>query len=310
MREDVNGVGGSLSLPDSGILSPPRWWLERLTVAGIVLACIAALDQKQLIQLFIVLGQAHFLLAYHYQAKAGRWDWCYAPWLILAFIYLYHLSMLDLRIFTFIVATSFAMHFPLDECKIAGIRSDEIATKISFFGLLSILSWSAGHALLPAAVLTTLLWLGAALLVAAVITQHMWKTQSVIPFYFALIGFSSIAFVKQSAIPQDAAFAVWAFIILCHFAHWYMYVYRKYRTHKIRQKRYVIDVVWFNAIVIGIFLVVRYALPEDNALYTWLFSFKAFLCWTTLHVYTMFRKTDIPAFSLMQLPRGYARWLH
>lgn len=254
-------------------------------LASIVAALIAVafLTPAGIMSTFIVLGQGHFLLAYLYQWRAGKIGWRYGALYAIAFsvLLIAYQFIPEPKLWTFLIAGSiFSVHFFVDEYFLAKIAwsIERILLGVVFVGLYGALLLRALYFIeIPdAAPIIALL-----LLVPLVAQSIRERSLQLVDVVFMLAASVLVVLLVQPyVISLHAALGC---TILAHYVRWYLHFYGRLKTNsdQARLKKYLIDVVVVNVLVVALFGV--YVLYRDSLL-RYAFEPTFFFIWTILHV--------------------------
>lgn len=263
---------------------------EKLISGCITLACALLLAPKEMILLFIVVGQGHFVFAYLYRFKAKKVSRTllvsYGA-AVLVFAGGYLLTE-DAVLLAAVTSLYFAWHMLSDERHLMG-------GKASLQGLLEILpalvmlaAYELEHLYAIEGVgfafgLSLVLWV-ARLALASV---HQWKSDAISGYFAGAWLILAGLFLAGRRIPADT---LWGAIILYHYLNWYLSYGLRWVHKPERMRPYLRDVVLINGLMCAGFILWRggYATVLD----AW-FGQNAFYVWTCLHLVFTTRREDL-----------------
>lgn len=276
---------------------------EKLLALGLAAALVVGLDWRAVIQWMIVLGQGHFLLAYLYQAWAGKirvfYVLNYLFWaVLLVLLYWSHPFAAGL---TAVATVYFAWHMAVDELYLSEYPLRLGRSPLHLGRLLEMTPFMLVYA---AAVLDAMLAHGTWREFPELMGPALQLTPVVLLVYLALIGWGgyrpdarSCYFLVAGGLLDGAAKLGWlqlvpaaklsGFIILFHYFSWYVHYYLSLPAGR---GRYVADVVVVNAVVLALFFWFGAAGPG------WIFfQEQNFYLWTLMHLISSTRRGDVLA---------------
>ena len=267
------------------LLTAAQWNIFGFMVSFLVaIGVVALLSSNAVLYTFVVLGQAHFVITYLYQAKAGKIGWKYiALYILAAGLLVYSLATLSQpQLWTLMIAGSiFAVHFFVDEMFINGVK---LTNESRLLGGAFIFLYAA---LLLRAAYGVDQPLGIGALAFAACTPLLYKkmrsrTVST-PEMFFLCCVVILLFILFVPVAISVTSAL-GFIILLHYMRWYLYYFFRFGTapDTSRFRRYIVDVLFINAVVLTCFLAYLYV-PQFSVL-VFVFGPAYFYGWTILHV--------------------------
>ncbi|MBM65598.1 MAG: hypothetical protein CMH55_05115 [Myxococcales bacterium] len=263
---------------------------EKLISGLITVACALLLAPKDMVLLFIVVGQGHFVIAYLYRFKAkkvSRTLLLSYGLAVLVFAGGYWLTQ-DALLLAAVTSIYFAWHMLSDERHLMGGRATlqgllEILPALLMLAAYELEHLYAFEGLGFAFALSLALWLAR----LALAPLRQWRSDG-ISAYFAgawliLAGF----YLAGRRIPADT---LWGAIILYHYLNWYLFYGLRFAGKPERMGPYVRDVLTVNGIMLISFFLWRagYAPVLDG----W-FGQNAFYVWTCLHLVFTTRREDL-----------------
>lgn len=229
---------------------------------------------------FIVLGQAHFLMTYLYQYRAGKITRQYLMWYALIAIPVFLLaSSVSWQTMTIIAACFFSLHFLFDESRLFQGRSHVsilalIPPVITFLATLI-------HALLAYDVRLWAFVVGFGLL-AIFVRLYGTRSLTAIEVWYpnTITLLLIIAYSLDITLPTMTLFGG---IIIYHVVSWYMHYYVKFFTLPPVQGKYLMEVGVINALLVLAYVSYeRWWITLDVLDYIFLPSF--YYAWAILHI--------------------------
>lgn len=263
--------------------------LRRLAIHGFVLIVVLLLDPNDVLQLFIVLGQAHFILTYRYQTDAG---W-YTPKLLVVYgitlISLFYLATTRQydEYLVVVTATHFMIHYLFDEVKLFR-RELDFSFILIVFPIFFTFSYLIVSDQLGVSLPSVELLLGVAVACYAPILLSRkldWERVYFIAVFVAFVAASSFFWIST-----EKAFG---YIILTHYLAWYVEYYVKINNAE-QRKTYIWRVTYINVGVIALYG--AYVWMNIGAL-GYVFMPIYFYVWTLLHTLFSMRKQDYKVFA-------------
>jgi hypothetical protein len=275
--------------------------LEKILSAATAAGLVVSFDWRTVILVMIVLGQGHFLIAYLYQARAGKIDRHYAVnylcWA--AFIVGCYTANPFPAGLTVIATIYFAVHMAVDEVYLTRLplqlgnspmhlgRLLEILPVIALYaatvsdGMLARGAWPGFPPLLPASLLLSAL---VAVLYLALVVTRLYRpdTRSL---YFLGAGTTLFAFAQQGWLQSLPTPLFSSFLILFHYFNWYLHYYLSLPPEQ--GPAYLARVLLINLLVVALYLGFGDRGPG------WiLFQEQNFYLWTLLHLISSTRLAD------------------
>lgn len=229
---------------------------------------------------FIVLGQGHFLLTYLYQYRGGkctgRYLVAYAGALPLVFWFAHLVSPAVLLTVTALV---FAVHYFYDEVRI--LTHENHALPLTAL-VPAVLIYTSYMLVEQFALNLFPITLGiSAVLLASTVIRFGWRAlwHPAIIVCNGTAGLLLILYLSAYTIPSELILGA---IIIHHYTTWYIFQYRKLRTHTPRLSQYVTDVLTVNVALVSLF--VLYATNTGCPILQYVFEPQYFYAWTILHI--------------------------
>ncbi|MBP7741440.1 MAG: hypothetical protein KA104_01990 [Candidatus Pacebacteria bacterium] len=201
--------------------------------------------------LFIVTGHAHFLMAYIYQARAGKMDKGYLLLALLTLLllgsYLFYAG--NFIVLVLAVGLLFSAHFAYDEFTLHGEKPtlENFALVLGFS--LFFLSLVASY-MFPGQSLLIVLAFGIAAVTALVrlgiSRKPISRTETYLVFIMLLIAILAVGF----QVPER----VLGVIVLLHVANWYVSFGVRLRANPARARKYWLEVAATLTFFVGLFL--------------------------------------------------------
>jgi hypothetical protein len=248
-------------------------------------------SQNTLLQILIVMGQAHFALAYYYQYKSGkinrRYGLNYLMFsIVLLSYFFFFLNETHLIIFT---SALFVLHFLADEYHLNSRR----LFRAEFYKIMPFLFAYTAFIFdgIPGLIYIKIM----SLLSLAFYMFKLLRTKdsnssndTYLLVYAILLVLST--FGNFFNIKQNYMF----FIVVVHYLNWYTYIFQKYQGTKAQINKYIADVLIFNGIFISLFIIYKLT-TTGKFIFSVLFDPIPFYLWTLMHLMVTFRKSDIKA---------------
>lgn len=257
-------------------------------VPGVALAAFT-LPVDLVVTLFIVLGHAHFALAYLYKYKAGKLSLMYFASLLAAFsasVYFFSVDRWP-EMLIFLAGAHFWLHFAFDESFLFKEKLGYMSTVASlpfFLTLIAFLIQSLFYkeVLWPTALLALCIALSAFGLLALL------RAFSASRIYMLALGSAIALFLL--IYPDVPLERVAGFLILLHYAEWYAEYVVKLASKPKVLGRFAFDVLSINAVV-ALLYVAFVSFPEVSFLAIF-FHPLYFYAWTLLHTLSSIRVAD------------------
>jgi hypothetical protein len=263
--------------------------VEKAISIPIVIALIFLLTPAQVLTMFIVLGQAHFFIAYLYQYRAGkisaRYATLYAIVLAICLTTLLYFERLDLLI----VASGiiFLTHFLQDEVFLIGKR----ATRFTLLEMLPVLLLYTGFLLssiMRIRLMPELVTLATAVIVLFVIAS-IWNRRAPDSISVYFLGISALLLYLyhfKVYVPIEILLGT---LVLLHYSSWYIAYYFKVRNDAFRRASYLKAVASCNLLAVGLYAF--FLTPAGSWLFV-LFAPGFFYTWTLMHTLFSIRWND------------------
>lgn len=268
------------------MVTNPSFWNAFGFMSSLLLAlcCALFLRTENMTYAFVVLGQAHFLLAYLYQWRAGKIGLAYALWYAAAFgaLVFAFVTIPDPGVWSLALAgTIFAIHFFVDEMHINGIP---LTGETRLLGFAFIFLY--GMLLLRSAydIDEPILVGGIALAACIPLIYSRLESRSIRAaemFFLSAIGILLlIIYVPWSILLTTTL----GFIVLFHVFRWYFFYFFKLNENpdKTKLRRYLIDVAVVNGLTFALFAL--YLLYPAFRMLEYAFLPTYYYLWAMLHV--------------------------
>ncbi|MEC7750840.1 MAG: hypothetical protein VX405_04955 [Myxococcota bacterium] len=263
---------------------------EKLISAVITLACALLLSQKDLVLLFIVVGQGHFVIAYLYRFRAKRVSRTLMVNYMLAVVVFaggYWLTG-DALLLAAVTSIYFAWHMLSDERHLLGGKASVQGLLEILPTLLMLAAYELEHLYALEGVslafgFSLILWvvrLGLAPLTG-------WKSDSISAYFAGAWLLLAGLFLAGRRIPADT---LWGAIILYHYLNWYLFYGLRFVGKRERMRPYLRDILIVNGLMIVGFMLWQWG--PATALDLW-FGQNAFYVWTCLHLVFTTRGDDL-----------------
>ncbi|MCA9360179.1 hypothetical protein KC850_04060 [Candidatus Kaiserbacteria bacterium] len=231
---------------------------------------------------YIVLGHAHFLLAYYYKFKAGKINKKHLlPYLLLA-VFVFSLpTFLSMESILLIIAILFGTHFFFDEARLLEGEVEKVSLSLSvpaiitFVGLVAYTETSYDF-MLPAILVSVaiIVWSLASTGIRNLFLPHVLYL-NLFTLLFSLIYIFGIEISGE---------AVFGSIILMHITTWYVFYYKKLKSAPKRLVQFIVDCVVINALFIILYFV--FMSQGEGSIGQYVFSPIYYYCWAILHIVT------------------------
>lgn len=270
-----------------------------LVVTGVL---ISFFNSANIFYGVLILGQAHFAIAYLYSYKAGKMNGEYALKFVGALLFFGAISYFVytnnnyLTLYIFWIFMMFVQHYAIDELKMSGIHGLHSRAQISLVVTLSFAAFMCVK--LFGFPLTTIFYF--LIPQYALLALFVYKNYERLALYFRRDYVVYIFFMLNILLPYFLACLDWTeanmvsgFIILLHYTRWYIFYYLKFVQAKdtVSLNYYLRAVLSVNALVILLFMI--HSLNYEDSQLIYYFSQSFFFGWTGVHIYLSFRKGDL-----------------
>jgi hypothetical protein len=247
----------------------------------------------------IVLGQGHFLLAYLYQAEAGKLTRERIVYLIAAFFFLlWAIFTLPYTIASLLTALVFGVHFCLDEARLLNGRHTLFTTleALPFFILYGGM-YADMIFVRPSFFSATVCAALIAALVYRIVAQYAGQKAGKSAYAFAAWGVCAFGLYLAYHLIAPANTLTWFWfalmsMVLLHYYIWYGVYWYKLASAPQARRLYVARAVAINALLILLaFIWIEGPFPPLSFLFAPLF----FNLWTYLHIIASFRSGEFKA---------------
>jgi hypothetical protein len=286
---------------------------EKSVSALIVLGFLLATDPRQMFLCMIVLGQAHFFIAYYMQYKAGKVDAGYVRRYIAAALFIFgtYQAVPDFGIIKFEVLKDvtglwFIIHMVGDEFFLLGRRARK-SQVLAFLPAIMMFSWynlaaPFGH---PYAAYVTVVMAGF-LISAAMQRKEEARPLTATDLYIHVLSLASITVAGMAAmgvkVPVESFLS---FVIIFHYFNWYAFAFTRYATHPRRMQVFFYPAMACNLLAIGLYAV-SVTLAPFSFIHSTFFAVDSFYQWTLLHLFVTLRQEDFQAIGLARKPLLHA----
>ncbi len=265
--------------------------IEKLCSGALTALAIFFLSDEKVQQLFIVLGQGHFIAAYLYRWKAGKIGAAYITRYILIFValiasYEYYRYDFELEIIT---ALYFTVHFLVDERYLKGGTPlpKGLLLLLPFFLLFMgyVLDYRLHLGMSRPLVLVSLVISLAT--VAAFIARRF--VDGILLLYFQILYLLLVAvYPIHDTLPLNYLIGS---IVLFHYFNWYLHYALRYSADRRKFRSYVYDMLFVNALVLSAYFFFR---ANDESIFRYFFRPSYFYIWTLMHLVFTTRRSDWP----------------
>jgi len=240
------------------------------------------LSEDNVFNLFVILGQAHFVIAHIYRSKTqGITKTFLIPFFLVLTGLVAAIIYFSLNYFIFLIAgTHFMVHFVLDEVKLFAQQHSiytllESLPVVFLFSALEIddlyyFDWVIGLAVIVSIII---------LVIYVGLIIYKKRKLNLISYYFhflSLILFIIIFFGFSPSILK-----LFGFIIFVHYLNWYIFYFFKLKSHPKELKTYLKIVFLSNAIILALFMLYTYG--SFTGILFYLFSPVYFYLGTFMH---------------------------
>ncbi len=254
---------------------------------------VVLLSDDWILRLYIVFGQAHFLLAYLYTKKAGKFNRTYVAKFLFLLIVVGLTSFIiprnDLYFIT-IAGLIFVFHYINDEFKLGALGSLRnkllltTAVALAFTSLFLVKMFSSSVGLVYVMGVGALFF--AALFAREMVVQKAITRQNAAPLLFFLLNIAAPVYLVFNE--NISVIQVLGFIILFHYIRWYIYYLQKFKGAELAF--YLRAVALCNIFVLLVALEYMFA-GYSGLLYVF-FDPNFFYGWTVIHVFLSVRRED------------------
>lgn len=271
--------------------------LGRAIIAFLVLGILLLLEPYMAVMLFVVLGHGHCILTNIEQYRQKKYSRSKLPvyifFMLLALIALY----LNTSAFIFFVSIFFLLHNFLDDMKLLqtihkGYAVLATAPLFLFVSLSSYDTLMSGATLGKAAIP---LYVSFAVVTLFILSKKELRSDAYLQFILPVTFLLMTCFFANPHIETQKLFA---FIIISHYANWYLHIFQKYKAIKPEKLRpYFFEVFTINFMIILIFAAFMLAYGGlaqalENPFYKVIFAPAYFYVWTFMHLIVTFRSED------------------
>lgn len=258
------------------------------------LLCAFFLSNNQIITTVIFFGQAHFLLAYLYAGKYGRFNKIFLiKFLILVatlgsfcFFVTKHQEFFPYVIF--LTSVLFTFHYFNDEFKIRGLEKVDnkiFAVTSVVFSFISVFLIKIFSSPFGVSVLFLFFSIMFALFFIYQDKEYTFKKNKTFFIFFAMNIFFPLFFIFKKNV---SAAQILGFIILFHYMRWYLYYLDRFSGPDLSS--YKDAVIWCNLFVLLTFIIYT-MVPGASILYVF-YSPLFFYAWSVVHIVLFIRKED------------------
>lgn len=270
--------------------SPLGFITEKGISLTLVSLAVFFLSPSNILMLFVVLGQAHFFIAYLYQYRAGkitkRYLFFFVLTLIASLTVLLYFNRLDLLVIA--AGTIFALHFLQDELFLAGqkpslLRTFEMAPVFLLYSGLLVSEVLRMEILTYATALAAII-----VIIYGACMAYLRKLPDLLSAYF--LGLTSLLF---TIVVLDITVSIRVLIgalVLLHYSTWYIQYFYKVRSNPERLTSYVRSVLACNLLAISLYAL--FLTPLGKPWLFVLFTPAYFYIWTLQHILFSIRWPD------------------
>lgn len=231
---------------------------------------------------YIVLGHAHFLLAYFYKFKAGKVQKKHLLLYLVLALFVFSLpSFLSSTTILLIIAILFGTHFFFDEARLLEGETERVSLSLSVPAIITFVG-------LVAYTETVFDFMMPAIIVSAVIIIWSLISNGIKNLFLPHVLYLNLFTVLFSLIYifgiQISGEAVFGSIILMHITTWYVFYYKKLKTAPKRLIQFIIDCAVIN--ILFIILYYLYISQGTDSIGQYIFNPIFYYCWAILHIVT------------------------
>jgi hypothetical protein len=251
--------------------------LLALMVAGIA---VFLLEPKAIMVAYIVLGHAHFAIAYLYKYKAGKIKKMHLAKYALLAGFVFSLPLfLSFDTILLIIAVLFSTHFFFDEARILEVDLNRvsllsIAPPVIMFVSLVVFIEMGVNVMIPALLLSVVLYL---------IGVHQEGFRFLLLPHVLYLGFFVACFTCIYLFDYEVTgMTIFGSIILMHIATWYFFYIKKLKSNSDKFIEFMVYLVLINIIFIGLYYIFKTG--DSDSLLKYAFDPIYYFCWAILHI--------------------------
>lgn len=279
---------------------------------AIALICLAEpryLPEKSVAGAMMVLAQGHFFLSYLYQYRAGKMTPKFTKRYLFAVagVLSAYALVSQVKVIEAITAGYFIIHFFYDERHLLDEKPNSRGWLICLPTIV-LLAAEVLHlyAKISSPTIFLALIMAGSLIIITIIWAEWrrrsgWRTRN---FYFFLVFLCAVSMILVGRLlPGLENRNALNFIILLHFANWYLHQLRKLDGNRVGLKKFVVEAAGINALF-GILMVTLLWFPllrGPTVIAEYLFLSPNFHLWTILHYAATFRYADLGNWNLARV---------
>ena len=264
-------------------------YTTKIIIALIVLTAIYLLKPNQVVNIYIVLGLGHFLLAYWYRKEAGKLSGNYFAIEVfsgLALFSIFTLYFFNQFLGSLLLAFTsiyFLFHFLMDE---QYLFDEELSFEYLLDVLPIIFLYTAAIIDFIYAIQITVFFKAFALFIfllnISLVIIKKRNISNTTPYFSVL----SLMFLSIYLLGIDISiYTIFGGIVLFHYLNWYIYYYEKLRYSTEKRLIYLKRTFLVNLFFIFLFIVyTKTEISELIAVLGYLFIPTFFYIWTVLHI--------------------------
>lgn len=268
---------------------------EKAISSIIALMAIFVLTPREVIDLVIIFGHAHFALTYLYQYKAGKIKTAYILPYLLTLGISFYIAFEYKDYFIVFVAIAFLFHNFFDEFKL----QNKSPTREHYALIFMIISLLAGWIIkdfLGYNITRPLIY---TIFILAVATFFLHKTNKNLTYKCPYLGYLTLLtgtfLVMEFTNNQPNTSDSFGFIILTHYLAWYIRLgvqFKKTETETKNYKTYIQQVVLINTIFIAGYFILKHPAIDLKIIHHTFYEPIGFYVWTMMHLITTLRLTN------------------
>jgi hypothetical protein len=272
----------------------------------LALFLVIFLNNKQILSLFILLGQGHFLISYFYQYKSGKMDssfrkkflYLFIPiTVVCAYVYGYKEYVNHLALFT---SVFFVLHYYNDEIKIQNIQRysflklGALLSMLSFTGLyLNKLFGLMGLVISGWGLAACTIFIFFCYLSIQESGEELGTWNYLYILFFTFLNCTIP--IALTYVEKVSAYQIFGFIIFFHYIRWYIYYGLILKSNKESFNEYLKTVFNINFLLIALSvqsLTLQNVFQKYGTYLIFIFNPIFFYGWTIIHIALSIRKTD------------------
>lgn len=289
-------------------LTTPQYLIRIAIMLGVAVFCLSV-SFRVAFSVVLVMGHAHYLMAYLYQYKAGKMDRGYLARLFAMFaLMLVALEWLDWGAAIYLLGSGyFVLHFLYDERFLLADGND-------FRGWLRVLPIVLIYVAAPIHVglgldlqpLAGMVAVGGfALHAGAMAIARRRPSQQDISFLLIFAIGMTFLYPQHFGNLARAGNGI-NFIVITHYMNWYFQYLVRFRDAPKSRNTLLVDIAWTNGLILAVYLAARNLGGPFAAVGSVMFTAEWYFGWTLLHYFVTFRPSDLRNWVPTAAPFGPA----